>query len=69
MKTYTLDDTESKTLLNMIDDCIDRGMIQSGYEIDKINDIISESYKMYSESNKNYTVKIEVTLICGDDER
>lgn len=63
MKVYTLNDAESKTLLEMASDCIDRGMVESAYEIDKINDVINDSISMYSKNrDRGIEVEIEVRL-------
>lgn len=63
MKTYILNDTESKTLLEMASNCIDRGMIEDGYETDKINKIIYDSINLYRKSrDTGIEVEIEVRL-------
>lgn len=62
VKTYVLNDNESKSLLDMADDCIDRGMVAKNYDIDKINDIINDSHKMYGEFKQEIEIEIEVRL-------
>lgn len=61
MKTYTLNDAESKTLLEMAIDCIERGMISENYEVDKINDIINDSLNLYGKHGRvEVYIKVEV---------
>lgn len=62
MRTYKLNDKESKTLLNMADDCIDRGMIEKDYEIDKINNILNYGYELYGEFRKDLEIEIEIRI-------
>lgn len=62
MKKYILDDSESKTLLEMAVDCIDKGMVGENYEIDKINDIIDYSYELYGKSKQEIEVEVEVKV-------
>ena len=62
MKTYILNDSESKTLLEMASDCIERGMIAGNYEIDKIDEIINDSINMYGEFKQGIEVEMEVKV-------
>ncbi len=63
MKTYILNDVESKTLLEMTQNCIDRGMIVGNYETDKINKIIDDSISLYCEPrDTGIEVEIEVRV-------
>lgn len=63
MRTYKLNDKESKTLLNMADDCIDRGMVGEDYEIDKIHDIINYGYELQSEFKRDLEIEIKVKFL------
>ena len=63
MRTYKLNDKESKTLLNMADDCIDRGMVGEDYEIDKIRDIINYGYELQSEFKRDLEIEIKVKFL------
>lgn len=60
MRTYILNNKESKTLLDMADDCIDRGMTEKDYELEKINNIINYGYELYGEFRKDLEVEIEI---------
>lgn len=62
MRTFILNNKESKTLLSMADNCIDRGMVGEDYEINKINDIIDYNYRLYGESKKELQVEIIVKV-------
>ena len=62
MKKYILNDSESKTLLEMAGDCIERGMVAENYEIEKIDEIIDDSINMYRESRQGIEVEIEVRI-------
>lgn len=61
LKTFILNNDESKTMLNMVDDCIDKGLVKDNYKIDKINDIINYSYKLCGEQ-KRYEIEVIVKI-------
>lgn len=49
METYILNDTESKTLLEMADNCIVRGLISKNYELGKIEEVINYIYANFKQ--------------------
>lgn len=62
MKKYILNDSESKTLLEMASDCIERGMVAKNYELEKIDGIINDSISIYGEFKQEIEVEIEVRV-------
>lgn len=58
---FKLNKTESLTLLEMVQDCIDRGMIASHYETDTIETILSHITNEFDEiTNDNIKITIEL---------
>lgn len=59
-KEYILDKDESLTIMDMVQDCIDRGMIARSYETDKLEDIIDDSTNEFEQFTKDFEIIIRV---------
>lgn len=57
-KEYVLDKEESMTVMHMVQDCIDRGMIAKGYRIGTINTILFENTDMFEHFDCEFEVVI-----------
>lgn len=62
MKCYKLNDKESKSLLEMAGDSIDRGMVGADYELNSINDMLDHVYDSYGEIKGNLDIEIQVKI-------
>lgn len=60
MKEYKLNKEESLTVMDMIQDTIDRGMICSHYEVDTVEEIISETTNEFEDFTKEFEIVIKV---------
>lgn len=60
---YKLNPEESKTVMDMVQDIIDRGMIASGYETDKLEEIIDYSTDDYEQHRKGVQFEVIVRVI------
>lgn len=60
MKEYTLNKEESLTVMDMIQDAIERGMIARHYETDKIEKIISDTTDELEDFVKEFEIIIKV---------
>ncbi len=57
---FKLNSKESVTLLEMAQDCIDKGMVTSNYETDTLEDVIEYMTNDFGEIiNKNIKITIE----------
>lgn len=60
MKEYTLNQTESLTVMDIVQDAMDRGMIAKDYETDTLGKIISENTDEFEQFKKG--VEFEVVI-------
>jgi hypothetical protein len=60
VKEYQLNKAESQTVMDMLQDCIERGMISNSYETDKIEEIIEDSTDSLDFFTKDFEVIIRV---------
>lgn len=58
LKEYVLNKDESMTVMDMVQDCIDRGMIARHYEVDKLEDIIDNSTDEFERFTKDFEIII-----------
>lgn len=62
MKEYKLNPEESKTIMDMTQDAIDRGMVASYYETDKIEEIIDETTNEFGDYLNNVEFEIIIRV-------
>jgi len=60
MKAYQLNKEESFTVMEMLQDAIDRGMICSHYKMDTLNEVLSETTDSFGVFNSK--VEFEIVL-------
>lgn len=57
-KEYVLNKEESATVMNMVKDCIDRGMIARSYDTNLINHILFQNTDMFENFNCDFEIII-----------
>ena len=60
MEEYVLNKQESLTVMNMVHDAIQRGMIASGYEIGTLEEIIENNTDFFESFTKDFEIVIKV---------
>lgn len=60
MKEYRLNKEESLTVMDMVQDVMDRGMIASDYEVDTLQKIINETTDEFEQFQKG--IEFEVVI-------
>ena len=62
MREYELNPEESRAVMDMVQDAIDRGMIAGDYEIDTLEEIIDYSTDVFEEHRKGVEFEIIIKV-------
>lgn len=62
MKEYNLNNKESKTIMDMVQDSFDRGMIASDYETETLEGIIEETTTEFGEFSNDVEFEIIIRV-------
>lgn len=62
MKEYVLNRKESLTVMDMVQDSLDRGMVSGNYETKKLEEIIKENTDEFEEFNKDTEFEVIIRV-------
>lgn len=60
MREVVLNKDESRTVMEMVQDCIDRGMFNKDYELETIEGVIKSSIDFFEDFTKDFEITIKV---------
>lgn len=69
MKEYVLNTKESLTVLDMVQDAMDRGMVSNNYETKKLEEIIKENTDEFEKYNKDTEFEVIIRVKTHADSK